>query len=343
MEGTKTMMQKIKPLIWIFFAIYFFVWGLAGCNSEARANEWGKDQGTNDITINQGLSEHQGFNSKDFKTNGWGRLEFIAISSKNDWNYNLDNTFTRDGNISQRFEFRPGDCGKDKTYSDCVRGDWKGAYGRIEQNLGDSNRKNNCLHDCGEVFYAWSIFIDNNVKLLDDQLLQMGQFKFENKTWGKILKKSKGKCKKDDFAGINLMFKWDPYGGMDVYREICDAKKGYSEVNEEILKPGNIKGEWKDFLVHTNWSAKEDGFLYIYVNGKLVYEEHGNIIGTKIKRNGKESGTIFRYGIYTNSNPKEFNPIIVHFDALARSNKCNKKFNKHLEGLGYSCSQFTAH
>ena len=80
MEGTKTMMQKIKPLIWIFFAIYFFVWGLAGCNSEARANEWGKDQGTNNIKINQGLSEHQGFNSKDFKTNGWGRLEFIAIS-----------------------------------------------------------------------------------------------------------------------------------------------------------------------------------------------------------------------------------------------------------------------
>ena len=69
----------------------------------ASANEWAKDQGTNDITINQGLSEHQGWNSENFNTNGWGRLEFIAISSKNDWNYNLDSSFTRDGDISQRF------------------------------------------------------------------------------------------------------------------------------------------------------------------------------------------------------------------------------------------------
>ena len=49
-----------KPLLWIFFGVYFFVWGLAGCNNDAHAGE------KHDL-----LKTNNGISSKDTTIKGW--------------------------------------------------------------------------------------------------------------------------------------------------------------------------------------------------------------------------------------------------------------------------------
>ena len=73
--------------------------------------------------------------------------------------------------------------------------------------------------------------------------------------------------------------------------------------NDILIQEKNLFNQWHDFILHAKWG--ENGFFKLYVNGDLTYIEEGHI--TNIYRyNNKLYGPSFRYGIYQNNAPKEF-------------------------------------
>ena len=86
---------------------------------------------------------------------------------------------------------------------------------------------------------------------------------------------------------------------------------------------------WHDMVIHAKWG--EEGFLKLFVNGELKYSEIGYITPkfTVPNKKNKFAGPSFRYGIYVNKVPKNFNgKIIAFYDEIARAKKCtDSKFS----------------
>ena len=250
-------------------------------------------------------------------TGNWGKFEVHGLNAQNPWSLGYEKNIVRDGNLSIRFETREKDCGKD----DCDRGKFEGSYGSSElglfQSLNDKFYK-----DHGEVWYAWSMFIPEETEHISPAYTILGQFK---EMAAGIRQKKFSECKDD--AGIRLGF-YLVKEGMDVFRELCLIKSNSTKPvleldNEIILQNSFMKNRWLDFLLYVNWSFKNDGFINLWINNRLVYNRQGVNSSVPYLYKGKKPGVAFRFGIYNGKRFHKTKPQIIYYDSFKRGISCD--------------------
>jgi len=288
-------------------------------------------------TLSWGLTFKDGksVSASSFSWTNWGSTVNHDSSAKNEWSQSIDEDFSRlVGDKSHYFELRAKDCGA----YDCKRGNFEGEYGRVEAYLNNPSNIN-YKGESGENWYVWSIFIDGNdiQDLKEDHIIQLGQFKLEYAV--DALSNKWPHCR--EYSEVVFMLQYRANNnGLGVTREVCkdDYLFNSTSRNQIIVEKNKLFGRWIDIILHVDWS--EDGFFKIYVDGDLKYLEEGYITPQfHIPSKGKKAGPSFRYGVYVNQTPKDFNGTIkAWYSNIARANKCsNKKFSKIIDSLGYSC------
>jgi hypothetical protein len=267
-------------------AILILVLGLLCCNN-LSAKEIPKKRLKDDYVFKQNKTFIWPEGMGNYKT--W----VPHMTPNKPWNLRYERNIVRVGKYSMRFEMRAGDCGK----GDCKRGNFKGAYGRSEMYMhsnGSLDPKYDFDH--GEHWYAWSIYIPEETSDIRPAYTILGQWKEHTKYYKKRWKKYD--CV-DDYH-VHLYFNLDPEG-IKLRREYCIKKNNKvmaGGFGKYIIPTSELKNKWQDFLLHVNWSAKEDGFMHLWVNDKKVYEEHGITADIPVTVDGKKSGVSFRFGIY---------------------------------------------
>jgi len=219
----------------------------------------------------------------------------------------------RAGNKSMRFELRDGDCNDPPppNWNDC-----KSDRERFEL----SGRG---MFDGEEGWYAWSIFIPKEFVDIEMGSLNIGQFNLEPGEYP-------DPC-------CTLLFNKKNSG------YVLDSELQEAYLNLD-LSPDEISGNWSDFLINFKWSKKNDGFIKLWLNNKLVYEYSGQTL-TKNTKN-----TYFKFGIYRSAlsrylNHKNFSPEV---EACFKSNGASKELinitkkgeNSQLLGWGADAISF---
>ena len=100
--------------------------------------------------------------------------------------------------------------------------------------------------------------------------------------------------------------------------------EGYGR--ELIIPTKALHNKWHDFLMNVNWTDKEDGFIDLWINDKLVYQSKGKTFGKLLKRkkDGKKMGPSFRFGIYNGKRKIPVKTQVAYYDSFRSGKKCKK-------------------
>ena len=250
-------------------------------------------------------------------TGNWSLLETHGSISQNPWNLKVETDIVRDGEYSLRFEMRDSDCYGD----DCPRGDRKGAMGRSEITTLDSLSKK-YSHDHGEHWYAWSMYIPEGTNHIRPAYTILGQFKMPS-DYIKQLDRVNSSGFDEDCPEIPIVFKLEREG-VTIEKDGVLQCEGYGR---ELIIPTNaLHNKWHDFLMNVNWTDKEDGFIDLWINDKLVYQSKGKTFGKLLKRkkDGKKMGPNFRFGIYNGKRKIPVKTQVAYYDSFRSGKKCKK-------------------
>ncbi len=250
------------------------------------SNWWKEDFGeilANFDGINLGI--------EDDGTGTWGEPITSPLNPHNRWNLEVvpgkSGHPVRRGKQSIRFEVRPGDCGTiDSSDSDCSadrQSERSEVYFSTHQYPGN------------EYWYAWSVYF-KNYKPMNNVSPIHGQFK----------------SIRGDNLPIYLGF-LSSSDGLTAQLELRGVERLY-----DLISLGNLSNKWHDFVVNVKWSTGADGFVKIWVNGKLLVNKKGANVQSK-------HGIRFAFGTYrpnlyrtSNRNIKH----IVYYDELVRGDSC---------------------
>ena len=226
-------------------------------------------------------------NSKDVSNI---KVQKKTISHKQKYSLQLvdskDGYPVRSGDKSWRFEVREGDCGGDKKYSDC-----KSDRQRTELQTKEYQNRNK------EYWYSVSIYLPENytsaapVKTVFTQIYEKG--------WKPIL------------MITDRENKWLEVGRM-WSGEYVEMKKG--------IKINDMKGRWTDILINVRYSRKEDGFMKVWINNKLILES----LNIKTFTPYTNKGAKLEWGIYQTGvsywkkehGDKPYPSMVVYFDEV---------------------------
>ena len=183
----------------------------------------------------------------------------------------------RSGNKSWRFEVREGDCGGDKKYSDC-----KSDRQRTELQTKEYQKRNK------EYWYSASIYLPEDyisvapVRTVFTQIYEKG--------WKPILMITD---RSSEWLEVGRM--WSG--------EYVEMKKG--------IKINDMKGKWTDILINVRYTRKEDGFMKVWINNKLILESfyfyptsfHQNNLNDNPKyfKTKYPKSIMYQYGYSTNN------------------------------------------
>jgi len=95
--------------------------------------------------------------------------------------------------------------------------------------------------------------------------------------------------------------------------------------------------KWNDVIMNVNYTSKDDGFLKLWINGKLVYHYQGPI---KPPNQGKgwSNNSTMQFGIYRMANDGVHpHTQINYYDEIRYAKKKCSKLK--LEELGYDCKK----
>lgn len=183
----------------------------------------------------------------------------------------------REGKVSERFELRSGDCAAIPEWNDCSN----------DRERSELKQQPPFSLPGQEYWYSFSLFVPETYKNIYPVKVALGQFH------------QKGA------KSPPLMFQ--------------NGKGGYwLDLNQTrqksvlLIEEEKLRGRWHDLLVNARWSKGKDGFLKVWVNGKLKFSREG--------ANLKQDGPIyFKYGIYRSflSRNKNKHPDqVVYFDGV---------------------------
>ena len=117
----------------------------------------------------------------------------------------------------------------------------------------------------------------------------------------------------EDCPEIPILFKLEREG-VTIEKDGVLQCEGYGR--ELIIPTKALHNKWHDFLMNINWTDKEDGFIDLWINDKLVYQSKGKTFGKLLKR--KKMGKNFR----------SCNSFFVYiFKFFCRRKKAISKFN----------------
>lgn len=207
----------------------------------------------------------------------------------------------RAGNKSLRFELRDGDCNNPPppNWNDC-----KTDRERFELSGHD-------MYSGEEWWYAWSIFIPMDFINIYPALLDLGQFHLEPTPEG-------DPC-------CNLMFK----NGMRGYN-LENPIKNFEL--HQLLTHSEMAGRWNDILINFKLSNKNNGFIKLWLNKKLVYEYTGPTMTKNTEFVYKKFG-IYRGGLSRYLNHKNFSTEV---EACFENNGASKELIKATKKGGHS-------
>jgi hypothetical protein len=190
----------------------------------------------------------------------------------------------RAGNKSMRFELRDGDCNDPPppNWNDC-----KNDRERFEL----SGRG---MPDGVEGWYAWSLFTPKGYVDIETGATDLGQFNLEP-------------GEDPDPCCVFTINK--KKSGYVLELNILKSNKWTHKSVALNLSDEEMSGNWSDFLVNFKWSKKDDGFIKLWLNNKLMYEFSGQTL-TK-----DTVDTYFKFGIYRSAlsrylNQKNFSPEV---------------------------------
>ena len=163
------------------------------------------------------------------------------------------------GDSALRFEVRPGDCGRDDTWSDCENDRERHELAGGDQRDGQGET----------VWYAYSLFIPEGTSDVFPTKTTLGQF---------------------HEMGENVVFAMDltPRGYIVEHKLV-----GWGDATRTIIPPEDLYGRWHDILVRATWSDGDDGAFDVWVNREHVYDYEGRTM-----RDRRGRGMYFKFGIY---------------------------------------------
>ena len=207
----------------------------------------------------------------------------------------------RAGNNSLRFELRDGDCNNPPPpkWNDC-----KTDRERFE--LSGHN-----MYSGEEWWYAWSIFIPKDFINIYPALLDLGQFHLEPTPEG-------DPC-------CNLMFK-NGVGGYNLENPIKNFEP------HQLLTHSEMAGRWNDILINFKLSNKNNGFIKLWLNKKLVYEYTGPTMTKNTEFVYNKFG-IYRGGLSRYLNHKNFSTEV---EACFENNGASKELINATKKGGHS-------
>ena len=113
--------------------------------------------------------------------------------------------------------------------------------------------------------------------------------------------------------------------------------KWKENANVKIMDREELFDRWNDVIMNVNYTTKNDGYLKMWINGKLVYHYQGPI---KPPNQGNEwsNYSTMQFGIYRMANDGVHpHTQINYYDEIRYAkNKCSKL---KLEELGYDCKK----
>jgi len=197
----------------------------------------------------------------------------------------------RAGKTSERFEVRPGDCYWDSGWNDC-------ATDRERSELSEQEPYSSVG---GEYWYGWSIFIPEDYPNIFPAKTALGQF-FQKKT-----------------LSPPVMFQ-NHVGG---YWLDLNQMNGSFEAYYLLIPENEFRGRWHDIIVHAKWSTGSDGFIKVWVNGKLKVEHLG-------PQTMFTYPIFFKYGIYRSfiSRYKKWKQLEGIIGEMAGQKKMGKNVDK---------------
>ena len=214
------------------------------------------------------------------------------------WGYKIvekkDGHPVRAGERSMRFELRAGDCGHSSNWNDCNKD-------RERHEVYDSSPAGS-----GENWYHWSIFIPEDYKIVHPVKNALGQFKLGDSS---------------SISGHPVFMFQNKDGGYWADNQV----PGGTIQMTRLLSDEEMRGEWSDILIHADWTTKNDGFFYVYVNGETLprYQWDGP---TKVR--GKYQRVWLKFGLYrTYVSQWRDGPIptqVVYFDSMAEGDECSE-------------------
>lgn len=188
----------------------------------------------------------------------------------------------REGLLSQRFEVRSGDCGRNDCRSD-----------RERFELWDKSG----IKPGTETWASYSLRLDKKFPYIRPTNTTLGQFKQEPQ----------------GFEVVGIGIENDKLFFYNKLR-LKDGDVRYN-IDRPFMSLEKARGNWIDVLVHTNWRSDETGFMEVFINGRQIADFKGPVI-----YNMKDRIT-FRYGIYRSfvsryvkENGKKVPTMVVHYD-----------------------------
>lgn len=140
-----------------------------------------------------------------------------------------------------------------------------------------------------EVWYGWSLRVDKNTNSNGNRRLIVSQLHHHQ--------------------AENRPNQWSQTGSFiirhDASTNTFTLKHGYQSSpkkrKDNYVTLGKTKyKQWYDFVVHAKWTWRNDGFLKIWMDGKLVYQKKGS---TYFDYGSKTKGPYFKAGAYTDKRP----------------------------------------
>ena len=344
------MMQKIKPLLWIFFGVYFFVWGLAGCNNDARAEitkkhikeSYNLGDTKEDSTLNltgtkfQILLTNEAY--KNAKKNNFTWLDYgFELVNKEDGHP------VRFGDTSQRFELHIED--KGFLYKKGKYRDWERSSKNHRVMAGNGRGSDKYLFAHGEkVWTTFSMWVPENWEPTRNNQTFF-QFHSDKGPYPPVMY---FKVNYKRGFSVQILTKDGMYvdgsdcGGSVKYKggSVCNNTALIYEMANFVDAPKLLAGKWNDFVIYTHFSQKDNGEMRIWHNGKQIVNYKGKTLFPNYK--GKKTYATVSYGIYEKVSNNYVGwktllatPSVVYYDEIWFKNKCA---DLELERLGYSCS-----
>lgn len=162
----------------------------------------------------------------------------------------------RRGNRAERYEVRHGDCGGSDCRAPRYRSEIREKRNATSARIGT------------DIWYGWSFFNESIPTFADRENLMpvVGQWKMGG----------------DAAPIIKLVY----HGGrksIDVQLDDMKAAHGWGKSERfglvcSLVKLDATRGRWTDFVVNTNFSTSEDGYLRIWVNGRQACDYRGPLV-----------------------------------------------------------------
>jgi len=146
----------------------------------------------------------------------------------------------------ERFEVRPGDCGRDSGWSDC-------ANDRERSELSESG-----LNKTGETYwYGWDIYFPEDYVNIYPTKVALGQFhqRESHPVW---------------------MFQ-NADGGYSLDDQVFGQTRRY----HRLIAEKDLRGKWHRIELQVKWSRERDGFFRVWVNGTQMVNHEGYTLRSK--------------------------------------------------------------